>query len=100
MTLKKIPWLIPREDCPGLAPDGNSRLGLAQMADPESHSPEVMVNPLRHLLAEWALIKRYWVTFACVAAVCIAATWYVASAYYSSMYAQQIDTVKSNNTYL
>jgi hypothetical protein len=70
------------------------------MADPESHSPEVMVNPLRHLLAEWALIKRYWVTFACVATVCIAATWYVASAYYSSMYAQQIDTVKSNNTYL
>jgi hypothetical protein len=70
------------------------------MTDPENHSPEALINPLRHLLAELNLIKRYWVTFACVAAVCIAATWYVASSYYSSMYAQQIDTVKSNNAYL
>jgi hypothetical protein len=70
------------------------------MTDPENHSPEALVNPLRHLLAELNLIRRYWVTFASVAAVCIAVTWYVASSYYFSLYSQQIDTVKSNNAYL
>src|SRR5258708_34581800 len=70
------------------------------MSNPETHSPEAIATPLRHLLAELKLLKQYWVTFVCVAAVCIAATWYVASSYYSSHYSQQIDTIKSNNTYL
>src|SRR5258708_22450131 len=70
------------------------------MSNPETHSPEAIATPLRHLLAELKLLKQYWVTFVCVAAVCIAATWYGASSYYSSHYSQQIDTIKSNNNYL
>jgi hypothetical protein len=70
------------------------------MTDPENHPAEALVNPIRHVLAELNFIRQYWVTFGCVAVICAGATWYLASSYYTALYAQQIDTGKSNNAYL
>jgi hypothetical protein len=70
------------------------------MTDPETHSPTALANPLLHVLGTVKVIRQFWVTFLSVAMICIGGTWYVASSYYSSHYSQQIDIVKSNNSYL